>query len=235
MNNMIVNVMNGKIHASEKCLEGYCYFHRLLLFLVKLEPSLQEAIDAKLEAFIRDPEIRHKQHTENLGLLIPLLAVASKVGWADLREAYFRESLHRNVLWVSKSYENFIRLEPRFDDQRPEWWFEGAAVSLKHLLFHVYFLEHIGRPEGLSQDEIADNYDALFGQPDSVMKEQWQVAVKEIQRIDHPNQYFQRIGLPVPSREQLVALLREAVEASAAKGTPPPFLPSFQIYFVWLS
>jgi hypothetical protein len=61
--------------------------------------------------------------------------------------------------------------------------FETTIVSLKLLLFHVYFLRHVGRPAGLSLAEIAANYDRLYGHPTEAMKEALQQAVKEIQQL----------------------------------------------------
>jgi hypothetical protein len=38
------------------------------------------------------------------------------------------------------------------------------------LLFHVYFLENVGRPEGMSLEDIAQGYDAMYGMPSAKMK-----------------------------------------------------------------
>ncbi len=53
MNTMVVNVMNGSLHASIVALEGYCSFHRLLLLFVQKYPSLQKLIDDRALAFVR--------------------------------------------------------------------------------------------------------------------------------------------------------------------------------------
>ncbi len=39
MNHFVVQMMKGDVFASERALEGYCYFHRWLLVLAELYPG----------------------------------------------------------------------------------------------------------------------------------------------------------------------------------------------------
>ncbi len=82
----------------------------------------------------------------------------------------------------------------------------------------MYFLENIGRVEGVHLDTVAENYDRYYGQPDMKMKEKWQNAVKEIQRVESWDQYYERAGLPIPNEQGMIVLLKNAVISSRKKG-----------------
>jgi hypothetical protein len=51
MNTQVVNVMNGTVHASMRALEGYGYFHRLLIALCEKYPKLLQEINKRERKF----------------------------------------------------------------------------------------------------------------------------------------------------------------------------------------
>ena len=53
-------------------------------------------------------------------------------------------------------------------------------MSIRLLMFHVYFFNKVARPEGVSLQSVANNYDAFYGRPSSQMKEALQKKCKEI-------------------------------------------------------
>ncbi len=67
MNTMVVNVMSGALHASIAALEGYCAFHRLLLFFVRRFPDLRRRVNGIVKEFCAREENRHKTQCPNLG------------------------------------------------------------------------------------------------------------------------------------------------------------------------
>ncbi len=59
----------------------------------------------------------------------------------------------------------------------------GTLVSIRLLLFHVYFLQQVARPGHASLETISKMYDFRYGQPPSHTKQALQVAVKDILRV----------------------------------------------------
>lgn len=59
----------------------------------------------------------------------------------------------------------------------------AVQTSIHLLLFHVFFLEHIGRPTQKSLVDIAANYDLLYGRPNNEMKDKFLWGVSEIKKI----------------------------------------------------
>jgi hypothetical protein len=116
------------------------------------------------------------------------------------------------------------------DPSRNQKTFLATQVSLKLLLFHVYFLERVARPAALSLDEIAANYDKLLGHPAATVKDELQASVKDILQLESweyvklycknnvNREFFRRIGVPVPSDMDMNMWLRRSVYNSLKKG-----------------
>jgi len=45
-----------------------------------------------------------------------------------------------------------------------------SHIPVRLLLFHVYFLENVGKPEGMTLEDVAQSYDAMYGMPSAKMK-----------------------------------------------------------------
>jgi len=92
-----------------------------------------------------------------------------------------------------------------------------CLVGNKLMMFHVYFLLNIAKPNGKTMKQVMQDYDGLCGVPPQRMKESLQREVALIHSsYNFPNLY-NHIGLPCPSTEALYASLRNAVRNSFAK------------------
>eukprot|EP01132_Coremiostelium_polycephalum_P000614 gene614-763_t len=218
MNTMCVQIMNGTLHASIKLLEGYCSFHQLFLVLVKKYPDLLSQINQQIYDFIHIPEKRNKTNTPALGEFLPLLTV-SDYKWSEVSRAYLEENFDRNVFWVLKKHPELSETDPNptVDSNRPKLVFDCTLVSIKLLLFHVYFLRNVARPAGSSIEEIMLQYNKLLGRPPPSIRDSLQTEVKQIQRISTWNEFFIKIDVTPPTDDALVEWLRRSVSNSLTK------------------
>lgn len=53
--------MSGELHGSIVALQGYCYFHRMLIAIVEEYPDMKEVINQKVRDFISNEFYRHKR------------------------------------------------------------------------------------------------------------------------------------------------------------------------------
>jgi len=74
--------------------------------------------------------------------------------------------------------------DAQVDNNRSRKTLLASIVSIRLVMFHVYFLEYVGRPPGKSLDQIADSYDKLYGRPNNVTKDHFLRAIKDIISID---------------------------------------------------
>jgi len=85
------------------------------------------------------------------------------------------------------------------------------------MMFHVYFLRNIAKPNGKTMKQVMQDYDGLCGVPPQRMKESLQREVALIHSSYNFHNLYNYIGLPYPSTEALYASLRNAVRNSYAK------------------
>lgn len=99
---MVVLLCDRGVAASDRLLDGYCQINRLLLALAERYPSLRQTVRQRIARFIRDKQARSKATEPSLGVLVPLLAVASGVRWAELCWPLLEEAFDRSVLWACR-------------------------------------------------------------------------------------------------------------------------------------
>jgi len=222
MNTMVVSVMSGSVHASIKALEGYCMFHRMLLEFVAKYPELQDRVNAKAMQFIKDDEARHKDKTPNLGEFLPLIALSTTVNWDDFCLPYLEEHLTRNMLWAIKKFPGLAQVSNyrngQVDNSRLDKTLQATLVSQRLLAFHVFFYRHFAKPGGMTLSDIAENYDRFYGRPSAEMKLNLQRKIFEILEIKTWPQFFNALGMQVPSKERLTQWLVQSVVSSLKKG-----------------
>ncbi len=216
MNHFIVQVMKQDIYASERALVGYCYFHRWLQVFAQCFPEVTEKKVRLVSDFIQFPDRRHKRFVPDLGEFLTLISLDIEHGWDDVKSAYLEECYARNAFWVVKAHRHLKKTapDPSIDRTRPELSFSTSHVSLHLCLFHIYFLRHVGRPAGLTGEQVARRYDERNGRPSREMRNQWQASCREIMNVSNWDQYFAAVGEAVLSRDQLNEFLRRVIRDS---------------------
>jgi len=100
--------------------------------------------------------------------------------------------------------------------------FLATKVSIRLLLFHVYFLRTFRPydpvtkgplPLGAAQARL----DRWYGRPSLALQEQFQVEIKRIKKVNTWRDFFARLGFPVPRDDYLVEWLQTSVKNSARK------------------
>lgn len=208
MNTMVVSMMSKKLYASVMALEGYCAFHHLFLMFMEEYPELKKLVDETIQKFITSERLRNKKEFPALGEWLPLLTVTETYGWKDVSESYLLEMFDRNVLWSLKKFPELQKNKgPAHYEERLKQVFEATVVSNHLLMFHVYFLKHIARPDGISIPQIRAMLDFRCGRPTYQMKDQLMEECKKIQAVSDWPTFFRKIHVAVPSNETLAKWL----------------------------
>lgn len=219
MSTMVVEVMSGKKHASLKALKGYCFFHRMLLQFVKEYPELKTKANQIVHDFIHDESKRHKENgVPNLGEFLTIIPI-SDYKWSDVRDAYVQESFTRNVYWLLNKYPELEQesSEEFNDEDRLKYSFDSSKTSQKLLMFHVFFLNKIARPDDKNVDQIIQEYDNNYGRPTSQFEDLFISACESINECAGYDQFFNSIGKPL-TKDNIIKLLKESIKASKEKG-----------------
>jgi stress response protein SCP2 len=214
MNTMIVLLCDKGIEASERAINGYFFTWRLLAACVKVY-DLEGEVQKRLEAFM-DPENRHKKKVPSLGDFLPLLAACpnkAQFWWKALAAPILQESNDRSVLWACRDCPEFA--EPEYNvigegvhEGRLLSTFQSTKVSKRLLMFHVHFLELVGKQK----------LDLFYGQTPNYMSQAFQKAVRSILEVDDWSGFFERCKQPSPDDAKLTDMLRQATHNSLRKG-----------------
>jgi hypothetical protein len=78
-------------HSSVLAIRRLINFIRLFRLLIDLYPEIGVEIDAKIEAFIKDPASRHKDTLSSLGDLMAYVSVSEKYTFKDILPIYLEE------------------------------------------------------------------------------------------------------------------------------------------------
>jgi len=228
MNSMVVSVMSGKLYASVMALEGYCAFHHLFLMFLEVYPELKQKVDETIQIFLRDDMSRHKKIIPALGEWIPLLTVTETYSWKDVAVPYLLEMFDRNVLWTLKKHPDLINWDGQWRDEkvaaeRLRKTYDATTVSNHLIMFHVYFLDKVARPTGVSLAKIREMLDLRYGKPTFAMKDQLMRECKRIRSVTDWSALFEYIHMPAPSTNTLLDWLWTAQQNSAKVGYHRPW------------
>jgi ubiquitin-protein ligase len=223
MNTMSVLIADKGLHASTKALEGYCAFHRLLIAFIQRYPELNDYIIGIIDRFVATEEGRHKNVVPALGNFLPLLAVQEKYQWHQVAKAFLFEQFDRNVLWICNRFPELLQIEAaaKVNDQvRIDKSFQATTVSMRLLMFQIFFLTRIGRPRDLSIKQIAANYDVFYGMPPRASKMKFLQHAKRLFQVEQITDVLYNIGARGKelTEARLARWLRDCVANSARKG-----------------
>lgn len=87
----LVELVDDKKHISIAALRRLVNFLRLFRMLIDMYPEVDQEINERIEKFIKDPEMRIKDHCSSLGDLLSFVMVSNKYTIEDLLPAYLEE------------------------------------------------------------------------------------------------------------------------------------------------
>ncbi|CAD7955304.1 unnamed protein product [Amoebophrya sp. A25] len=240
MNSQVVFLLKGELHHSEKALEGYIGFHHLFLSILDRFPRLQQQVEARIQVFKNVEAARSKKGTPNIGEFLCLLSVSEKFTWDDLSSEILRETLDRNASWAIDPYPQLaVSCDPTF---RLEKTFLGSIVSIRLLVFNVWFLRNVvfryetteelleARRERLSFPKLRLRaYNRSKGVPSAAVLERLTRFFRAFREggggLESWAEYFQYLNLAPVSKEELDRLLLDRIVESVRKG----YLPKFRL------
>lgn len=117
---------------------------------------------------------------------MPLLTISSYT-WGDVAVPVVKETLIRNVLWITKQYPALSKVSKEFhaneEEKRSKFSFTASRTSLRLIMFHVYFLLRVAKVGKVSVEEVAKGYDMRYGRPERDMEAKLQKAIFQIMDV----------------------------------------------------
>lgn len=151
------------------------------------------------------------------------LCLATKYTWEDIATNFLQEFFDRCVLWMldgqSGDKGELAYLEQDASSEyRLQTTLEAMKTSTRLLMFQVFFMKYVGRPEGATHEDILKGYDDRYGFPVSGMAVKLQNACKDFYKVKTWKNFYRRIEITPPTNTMTTSILREAVRRSERKG-----------------
>jgi len=212
-----------QLFDSIKALEGYMGFHHLLLAFAIKYPQLIEIANEKIRNFCKNPSIRDKEITPDVGELIVYLSI-SKYSWKQFFPAYAREVFDRNARWILSKYPALRHLEE--DNYRScirmTQSFLASKTGLRLAAFQSFFMNEIASPSELQRREnkvqiLFKEYNSRLGKPVEGMAERLQIHSRKVLAMSNWFDYFNLVGFAAPTSVELSSWLRQSIARSSLK------------------
>jgi len=207
---MAVLLSDRGVASSDRLLDGYCQLHRLLHAFTDVFPQLRSSTSTRVQRFIKNDGARSKQSEPSLGVIIPLLAIASGLRWSELAWPLLEESMDRGVLWVCREHPELARPKDVCEADLIEWSWQGRAVANRLLMFHVGFLRRLSK---VSNAEL----DRFHGQCTPWLRGELRTHVATVFAVNDWPGFFSCINVPLPSKAYFAEWLRRSVLNSERK------------------
>eukprot|EP00442_Polarella_glacialis_P000662 CAMPEP_0115136122 /NCGR_PEP_ID=MMETSP0227-20121206/56176_1 /TAXON_ID=89957 /ORGANISM="Polarella glacialis, Strain CCMP 1383" /LENGTH=1014 /DNA_ID=CAMNT_0002543077 /DNA_START=48 /DNA_END=3092 /DNA_ORIENTATION=- len=238
MNSQVVLLMKGEVWASQKALSGYMAFHHLLLAICRAAPAVQQEVEERIGSFLSCDAQRVKSEVPNLGEFICLLSASNKYGWYLVASPLLGEVFDRNVLWLLKGRPHLgeVSKEQGVSEERLRCSFQAAVVSMRLVMFNVWFLNNVAKAPHVHVDSGASSssdccaaascalarYERTKGLPPRSQIEALHRTVKRICEVASWREYFQAVCVEHVEPSELCDWLRRSVLASLRKGYHRP-------------
>lgn len=102
-------------------------------------------------------------------------------------------------------------------ERRLQLTLSSQKTSLRLVMFQVAFLELIGRPAGMSCQQIIKMYDGGMGTSHPRLRRELHTKCKTIYNVDTWQEFFDTVRVTMPSDEFLGKMLQESVVSSHSK------------------
>lgn len=197
---------------------------RLFRLLLKLYPEVAKTIDEQLEKFIKNPELRVKDHFSSLGDLLIFSIISEKFTFKDLVDGYLEEQLDRQAFWIIRSIPELDHTDPKFkgkqvimETQRNETCFKTGLTGF-HMTCTINVLHNaIHKNYGNDLNKMDEQIDNNFGCLPQKMEDALLYELKNVKRISDFNKYYMALGKNKMDDETLAARLRKAIDNSKEK------------------
>lgn len=225
MNTMVVELMQSsntckgqvKRYISDRAVEGYLSVHHMLLKLTEeCNGAIATEAERRIQEMMSDEKYRHKRYIPDIGDFLCLLTL-SNTHWNTISVQVMKEVFTRQIRWVARDFPEILHTDLS-TKKRLELTLLSQKTSLRLVMFQVAFLNLIGRPYGISCQQIIKTYDSGMGTSHPRLRRELHEKCRSIYNVATWPDFFAAVQIDTPSDTVLGNILKESIEKSRVKG-----------------
>jgi len=147
MNKMMFRMMTSPPYNRLSAILAYWRLLRLFLALLETYPSLQQALDARVQKFRQDPKYRRKETVPDVGAFFAESSCATVCALMDMKKEIAEEWFVRQIVWMFRndkspsSSSTVIRSQLMTVNNRPNYPLQSCfdATIVGNRLFALYW------------------------------------------------------------------------------------------------
>ncbi|KAI5810103.1 hypothetical protein DFH27DRAFT_509050 [Peziza echinospora] len=233
LNTYVSLILDRAMPVSARAIEGYFIFHRLLLAMIEVYPSLETQIDTMTNNFMKAKPMFKKRCIPSLANHLPLLGVSKAfcAPRADVADSFINE-------WFDRQIPGFFRAYPelegsvgkkgkKFDNiqEITQKFCNSTKVGRRVMAFHLDLLQLLNGKDPLA--DIKAGMDVLYGHPPRALVERTIDIIKKILAVptvppDADLSVFPTTLQHVDMPRKLASTIRKAIKSSIEKGYYKP-------------
>ena len=217
----IAQLMNDKAYSSIKGIRMLNYFHRAFLFMLEQHPQVQFKLEKQIELFMNDEEYRSREKTPDVGMILGFLCASRKYRFPDIIKQFLNEKFARNVFLIMKEIPEFENISSQnYNQEFAQKVFKASENSWRFVMFMAFYNNFIidKNLDKRNMDIVIEEYDKRYSRLYYKIEEEIQKEVDSIKNIDNFNDFFNKIGVPAVSSNDLKEILINSVISSKQKG-----------------
>ena len=220
MNQMVLKMVEDKIHHSVQAIEAYCHLLRLLMAFLNEYPDLYKTIQTCVNNFINSVVHRTKKYVPDLGQFIILMTIGGfSYSSPPLKHALLEEFFTRQIFWMKNKkcfeFEGMYSIVD-LNENRLQTLFDATQISNKLFVFHIKMAQTF------IFKGVEEKLDARYGIPPDAVTEQFQKVILMIKNISSYANLVHQSALDIvslyPTKQHFVNYIKHCYSRSISVG-----------------
>ena len=218
ISSILIKTVDLKNYPSCVTIQLLVYVHCLLLAFLREYPEVTRSIEEKLKDFIENKENRVKDKVPNLINILIYLMATDKYTFNDIVAAYSLEQLDRQIFWILLKIPELAKQETIIiNDAMEEVAFKSQSVSYSLVAVCKHYLTSV-KDKYHTWPKYLDYLETHFSKlPEDIENSLQKHFKNTIEELDSFEKYYQAIGVPIRSKDDLQKAFSLAVANSKEK------------------
>ena len=218
MSSIVIKTADLKNHASCAVIQLLVFAHGLTLLFAREYPEIVDIINGKLKDFIEQEDNRVKDKVPYLIYILMYLFVSDTYSFDQVIEKYSEEQLDRQIFWILQKIPELNKSDSFIiEDSLEEVAFKSQSVSYSIVMVCKHYYTEMRKQFGTWMqclEYLEVHRCKLPNELEDLLQKKFKHCIEQ---VDSFEAYYEQVGLPRKSREELTAAIKTSRANSLRK------------------